>query len=278
MLILSHGCPRGSTREATDFFCRVYRAGTTLDLTHRNAYDILITGLITNGIWGMLDALWILGTQNQIAAMINLVSDDYALTMHGTIPFTVDDGFTSTGVAGSYFDTGVNLSTTTKFARTSGHISGWCFSNIPDAGITQLMDAAFNGSQLLPRAMWGPAFSGGVNMPLGSANFAYRNNGMGFHVTTRSSEAANQLFSNGAVMPTQANGSYASTPPINGPLPLLASFYEPTGTVTSTWGGLLLACASIGSGFPTGSASTQPYFNLLYAYFTAVRGSPPPTT
>lgn len=274
MLILSHGCPRGSTREATDFFCRVYRAGATLDLTHRNAYDDLIAGLIIDGNWSMLDALWILGTQNTTAAMINLVSDSYKLTMHGTLPFTADDGFTSTGFAGNYFDTGVNLTTTSNFARTSGHISGWIFTSVSDAVVTHMTDAVHSGSVLQPLATWGPAFSGCVNQMLTAGTFGHPPGGRGLHVAQRISENDNGIYSNGNVLPLLGNQNAASQPPINGPLPLLAGYNSTTGQTDATLAGLLLACASVGGRI----ADQLLYFNRLQAYFTAVRGSPPPTT
>jgi hypothetical protein len=66
-----------------------------LNAAHRNAYTALIDGLVTDGVWTSLDALYITATDTTTNANLNLVSSSFPLTQTGTITFTADQGYSN---------------------------------------------------------------------------------------------------------------------------------------------------------------------------------------
>jgi hypothetical protein len=127
----------GSCTESRAFFIRA----PGLDNTHFAAYDALICGLVTDGVFPLLDVLQIYATQDLSTAELNLISSSYSATQPGggsTFLFTVDRGFT--GVAGQtceYLDVGFNASTASSpnYVQNSAHISAW---SVVDAGAQNL--------------------------------------------------------------------------------------------------------------------------------------------
>ena len=53
----------------------------------------LIDGLVADGVWAKLDALYVLAQQNATDALLNLVGTSYSLT--GTATFTAYKGFSA---------------------------------------------------------------------------------------------------------------------------------------------------------------------------------------
>ena len=66
----------------------------------------LIDGLVADGVWAKLDALYVLAQQNQTDALLNLVGTSYSLTTSGAPTFTSYVGFNGGG--SSYLITGFN--------------------------------------------------------------------------------------------------------------------------------------------------------------------------
>lgn len=93
----------GYCAPAQAFFARA----SGLDAKHKRAYDRMIRGLVADGIWSKLDALYIWATVNQATALLNLKSSSFACTTSGTVSFSADNGFT--GNATDFFlDSGFN--------------------------------------------------------------------------------------------------------------------------------------------------------------------------
>jgi len=116
------GAPTGSCSQSTTFFARVWALPATLDGSvpstgHIGAYDRLICGLVTDGVFANLDGLYTLATDtatgtNTAVAALNLVSSNCTITAHGSPAFAANAGYT--GVASSttvYLDTGCNPTT-----------------------------------------------------------------------------------------------------------------------------------------------------------------------
>jgi hypothetical protein len=77
----------------------------------------MICGMVTDGTWSLLDALYIFATNNTTTANLNLVSTSFGITQVGTVTFAADTGYTgdgSTGALGTNFNpnvvSGVNYS------------------------------------------------------------------------------------------------------------------------------------------------------------------------
>jgi len=131
--------------QATAFLTRT----SGLDTKHTNMYINLINGLVSDGVWGKLDALYFLATQNSTTALLNLVSSSFAITANGAPAFVADQGYT--GVNNSttvYLDTGFNPSTAGgNFSQNSAHISFWSNTN-PATGLTAMSVNATSGTQV----------------------------------------------------------------------------------------------------------------------------------
>ena len=86
----------------------------------------LIDGLVADGVWAKLDALYVLAQQNATDARLNLVGTNYTLT--GTPTFTAYQGFT--GGTG-FLDTGFNPATATSpnFIRNNASMSVWVLNS-----------------------------------------------------------------------------------------------------------------------------------------------------
>lgn len=101
-IILNRVCP-----QARAFLNRT----SGLNSVHANAYIRLINRLVAAGVWPLLDVLNIYATQNQVTALLNLVSASFASTITGSVTFAADGGFTGTASVGNYIDTNFTPST-----------------------------------------------------------------------------------------------------------------------------------------------------------------------
>ena len=65
----------------------------------------LIDGLVSDGVWSKLDALYVLAQQNATDAVLNLVGTNYPLTKGGpgTLTFTSYAGFSGFGSSDAFF-------------------------------------------------------------------------------------------------------------------------------------------------------------------------------
>ena len=123
--------PSGSP-EVTQFLART----SGLDSTHIAAYTALIDGLVADGIWAKIDALYIFATQTSGNALVNLKSSSYLATISGSLTHTADDGYTMAG-GSNYVNTGFNASTAgAGYQQNNAHMSVWMFNNNGSMGGT----------------------------------------------------------------------------------------------------------------------------------------------
>src|SRR5882672_965294 len=76
--------------QATSF---LGRASPLLNRVHRDGYSNLICGLVTDGVFAKLDALYVFATQDATTSLLNLVSASFNGTAGGIPPFVVDRGY-----------------------------------------------------------------------------------------------------------------------------------------------------------------------------------------
>src|ERR1039457_3408340 len=86
----------GNAAQTTAFLART----SGLSGTETTAYTNLINGLVSDGTWSLLDALYIFATNSTTTANLNLISTSFGLTQHGTVTFSADHGYTGDGTAG----------------------------------------------------------------------------------------------------------------------------------------------------------------------------------
>src|SRR5882672_2331491 len=78
--------------------------------TETAAYKVLINGLVADGVFSLLDALYIFATNTTTTANLNLISTSFGLTGATPPTFTVDQGYTGNGTT-QFLDTGYVSST-----------------------------------------------------------------------------------------------------------------------------------------------------------------------
>lgn len=94
----------GGCSQATTFLART----SGLSGTETTAYTNLICGLVTDGVWTNLDALWIMATSSTTNANLNLVSTSFTLANGTAAPtFSADHGYTGNGTT-QYLTTSYN--------------------------------------------------------------------------------------------------------------------------------------------------------------------------
>jgi hypothetical protein len=99
-----------------------------LTARERTAYVRLINGLVKDGLWGKLDALYIFATNTTATADLNLISTSFGLSqIGGALTFAADRGYT--GVSARALSTGLVLTAATKFTLNSGCIGGYVLTN-----------------------------------------------------------------------------------------------------------------------------------------------------
>jgi hypothetical protein len=241
-----------------------------LDSTHINAYTALINGLAIDGVWNKLDVLYVFATADSTTASLNLINTSFGAVLHGSPTFTADRGFT--GVDGSstvYIDTGYTASTSGQWNLNSGHISGWCVTNVQStsAGGTLL---GYNGpntsgtpqTNIIPRYSDGNAYFRVNDSPAPPSSGTANASSIGHWVASRTGSNATAGYHNGSAFLTPNAGT--GTVPARKILVLAADVNGTVGAGTSNQ----MAMASIGAGLTSGDVSN--FYSRLRTYMTAV--------
>ena len=99
-----------------------------LTARERKAYVRLINGMVKDGSWDKLDALYIFATNTTTTANLNLISTSFGLTqVVGPLTFTADRGYT--GVAGNALNTNLVLTAATKYTLNNAATGGYVLNN-----------------------------------------------------------------------------------------------------------------------------------------------------
>ena len=244
----------GTSAQVSQFLSRT----TGLDATHTNAYTALIDGLVADGVWTKLDALYVFATQNTTNALLNLKSASYTPTVAGTLTFTADDGYKLSGGGTSYINTNFNASTAGgNYTQNSAHLSVWIFST--DAILGGGIGTASGANQQYVFENYG---GGGtayyrINCTDGGVNGAVAS-GVGHALGNRSSASAMQGYRNGVSI---ISGSSTSTGMNN------SNFTFPNLRDGETDDGVCSG-GSIGGSLTAGEVTSL--YNRLRTYMTAV--------
>jgi hypothetical protein len=247
-----------------------------LDTAHQTAMQTMICDLVTNGVWATLDFLYIFATNTTsgsatAVAGLNLKSNSFPITVHGSPTFTPDAGYT--GVAGSttvWLDTGFNPATAGgQYTLNSAQISLWSFTNTMQSGNVPIgIATATDVTQMVP---WytGNIMYCWVNQPSGSSTSGTSASSSGLSTCSRTSSAAAGLtmYENGSVVASNlTTGGSSAIPSLS--MPILAQ--NNAGTVGSGTA-YLVPMAAAGSGLSSGQVSTL--YTTVCTYLTAVHTS-----
>lgn len=201
-IVAAGGCSPGA--EATAFLART----SGLNAAHTNAYCTMINGLVTDGVFAKLDALYIFATDTSTNALLSLVSATYNATVTGTPTFTADTGYTTS--LGNLIDTGFNPTTapTPKFVQNSATAFGW--SNTSGQINGSIIGQTTTGVLYLYTRHTTDVIFYGLND--GAFSSVANTDGSGFYAGNRTASNATQAYKNGSSV---ATASPASTTPGN---------------------------------------------------------------
>lgn len=177
------------------------------EAAHRAAYNDLICGLVSAGIWPGLDALWCLKAAESSSALKNLVSTSYTLSAEGGAAFTPDVGYAGNGST-AYLETNFDPTTAVlpNFTQNDGFIAAWSNTSAQDDGgiMGQPLDAG--STYLIPRYTDDKVYS---RICQSADNVTANTDGSGFFVVNRTGASAIRVERNGSLIAsyTQASAS-----------------------------------------------------------------------
>lgn len=169
-----------------------YLARATGETAHASDLTTLICGLVTDGVWSKLDALYVLAQQTQADARLNLVSSSYSLSAGAT--FTAYRGLSAFGSAGLNTGFNASLAPSPKFTLNSASMSAWAY-DAPD-GNAQIGTSSLTGASYIFANLAG-VFYFGVNIP-STPGFVSSPANAGFYSGDRSSVAMTNFYYNGS--------------------------------------------------------------------------------
>lgn len=257
----SLGTGGGYTFTNAEAAALVARFTTPPDSTRKGHIDTLVGALRTAGVWSKLDALYVTAAADAQAAQRNWIADAYNLTPVNSPTFTADRGYAGNG-SSSYINTGLTLSSASKFVQDSASLGIWCRT---DSSANQLeagarISVSSRQSLLSARNASGVA-EGRINRDISETGIAVASS-VGLLVATRTSSTLTTLYKNGSSIGTYSNTSVVPAPH---ELYLLAANTAGTANVFSS---RQVSVAWAGGGL-TGSENVAIY-NALNTYLTAV--------
>jgi hypothetical protein len=196
----------GGCSQATTFLART----SGLSGTETTAYTNLICGLVTDGTYSLLDALYIFASNTTTTANLNLISTSFGLTLTGALTFAADVGYTGDGSTG-FLDTHLTPSTGgTNFVLNSASIGTYIQSTTANTA-SVIMGGATTGTF----AYMSPVNTGNVftwDMNDNSFPSFTNTNPQGAWINSRnSSSSTTSLYKNGSATPAGTSGSATST-------------------------------------------------------------------
>lgn len=253
----------GVSPQAARFLART----SGVDTLHRNAYINLINGLVEDGVWSLLDVLYIFATQSSANALLNLIGSSFNGTANGSPTFTANQGFTGVDASTTvYIDTGFNASIAGgKYAQNSAHVSTWQLNNItssfPTMGVGDF-GLSNNVTQIYPKftADGNAYFRIDDGTPSGGSASS---TAVGHFLSNRTGSAASQGYVNGALF-SSPNATSSGLNNLN--MAILALNVVTTGF--SNGSSYQLSMASCGAGLNFTQASL--FYSRLRTYMTAV--------
>lgn len=183
----------GGCAEATAFLART----SGLDVTHTNAYTTLICGLVTDGVWSQLDALYIFATADATTANLNLKSTSFPITGGTTTPaFTADRGYKGNGTT-DFLKTGFVPSTAGgNYTLNAASFGFYDRTNSTDTSATQMgiIDSTDDRDQIVVVA-GGSNTSFRINITSADfVNVSYTTDTSGMYAVRRSASNAYKAF------------------------------------------------------------------------------------
>lgn len=190
----SPGAAAGCTESAA-FLARV----TAQDATHTLAYQNLICGLVTDGIWTKLDAVYMTKANEAATALTNLKSSSFGASAISAPTFAANAGYTGNG-SSSYIDTSFNPSTAGgNWTQNSATIAVWVGANAQYTGGAVGQSSATGASYIYPRYTDNLAY---VRINQSTDSTVASTDSSGFFVLSRTGASAVRFERNGSLLST----------------------------------------------------------------------------
>lgn len=177
---------------------------------NHSAVDTLVCGMVTDGTWSLIDALYILAVNSTGNAALNWVSTSFSLTKNGICTFTANAGYACDGSTG-YLDTGLNPSTLIGNFSLNSALIGVCVltsrTSPVDVGEIGASSVSFSTNAYINPFGSGSNFQGDLN----AAGFptATSTNAQGSWIENRTSALSYDLYKNGSFLATLTDTSFA---------------------------------------------------------------------
>jgi hypothetical protein len=197
MTLLGAGKPpaaAGGCSEATTYLARV-----SVDAGHTSAYTTLICGLVTDGVWTLLDMLYIYNTQNETTARINLPNATWATTTVGTLTFSADHGYPESD-GSNHLSLGFNAAAGTQYTQNSASFGCWSRTSGAYGAGGGTMVGGSGHDMILVRSNSAANMEGRINQQTFEATIASASlagSGVGLLAIDRNT-AVRQMYENGA--------------------------------------------------------------------------------
>lgn len=215
--------------------------------------NALIVGLQTDGLWNLLDALYLTAAANTQAGTLNWKSSSYTLTESGTGTWTVDRGWAGDGISGR-LSTGVAPASLTNLLQDSATAFVWSRTAAQSANPC-LGLSANQTFQLNPRST-GDSFNYRINQS--TTTNAATADGSGLFSASRTGASATQSYRNGAAL--GAAGAIASAARSANAIVL--------GGNVATYATTQIAAAGFGAGLD--ATQNANLYTRLNTYLTAI--------
>lgn len=227
------------------------------------ALDTFIKALKSNGVWNLLDVIWLPATNGDSDfATYNLKDpSQFQLTKVNSPIFTTLEGFTGDGVS-AYLDTGFNLSTDgTNFQLNSACSFYYERTNLANNGYSGAVTASNRTRYLMRRT---GSFANSLEIGTNSVTFITTNtfsDSRGFHIFNRENSTTETYYKNGALGETRTISSNGIP---NTNVYVLA--FSNSGTAAS-FSPRQFSCFGHGSDM---SANANDFYNAIQAYMTTL--------
>lgn len=217
--------------------------------------DALITGLKADGVWTLLDALWVLAAHDSQAGRLNWKAPaSFTLVEVNSPTFTADQGYAGNGTT-SYLNTTYVPSTSgVNLTQNSATIAVWSRTAAAGAGI--FGNGTSTGAFFISPRQTGDTFNYRVNQSTTTGTAS--TDGSGFFAASRSGASATQGYKNGATFGSA--GSVASAAPTSIALNI--------GRVAAGFSSAQVAAAAVGGNL--NGTQHAALYSRLNTYMTAI--------
>lgn len=235
-----------------------------LNNIYRRAYAKLINGLVADGVWTKLDALWILAAQDATTAALNLTSASFGLTPVNSPAFAPGEGYTGNG-SSTTITTGYQPASGATYAQDSATIGAYIRTNRTISNSGNIMGTVATGGTI--QLYMSPLQSSTIQYDVNQTTFpnVANTNCQGHWVASRTASNLVTLYKNGSSFGTNANASSAITTMTN-QLRLLSN--STSGGAAASFSSDQLAAAHIGAGLSAAEASALAF--RINSYMAAV--------